>query len=265
MNQVSSIPVLDVPIYNGNIKSFFELLNQDILSGEKLNRQVSFCDANVLVSSMKNNQLKELLINDTYLNMPDGMPNVWMGKLKGARNIDRCYGPDVFEYILRNTADNKEVHHFFTGGKEGGAELLKGHCESEFNNHNIKGVHCPPFRELTEDEIKSIAQEINELETDIVWIGISSPKQDFYASRLRKYLNVHYVFTIGAAFDFYTGQVKQAPKIVQRSGFEWFYRILAEPKRMFKRYLSVVPSFIYYNFLDLFKNRSKPFNDEAVV
>ena len=253
MSKTPSINVLDIPLFDGNIPDLFNLMKKDILTGVKLNKQISLCDANVLVTSKRNKTFQKLLQNETYVNLADGMPGVWIGKLKRARKIDRCYGPDVFEYVMRNSS-NEDYKHFFSGGKEGVANKLKQYCSDEFKNSNIVGTHCPPFGELSDQEIIKIAEEINRSRADIVWIGISSPRQDIYAHRLKKYLNVHFIITVGAAFDFYTGNVKQAPKIIQRSGFEWMFRLYREPKRLWKRYLSVIPLFIYYNFKGIFKS-----------
>ena len=249
---IGKIPVLDIPLFDGSIEDFYNIFIDDIENGIKINRQVSFCDANVLVSTKKHEELKDILCNDTYLNMADGMPGVWMGRILGAKKIDRCYGPDVFEYLISGTKDQK-IMHFFTGGREGVADCLRNVCLNDYGNENIVGVHCPPFRHLDEKEIMSIANEINASGADVVWVGISSPKQDIYAKRLSKYLNVHYVFTVGAAFDFFTGNVKQAPRQVQRSGFEWLFRLLMEPKRLWKRYLYVIPTFIKYCMVLEFK------------
>lgn len=257
-DHIPTVNVLDIPLFNGGIPDLFELISDDIQSGDKQNRQVSFCDANVLISSKKDPDFKAILQNDTFINLPDGMPGVWIGKMKGAKGIDRCYGPDVFEYVFKNTA-GRNINHYFTGGKVGVAGQLKDFCSSKFKNDNVKGTHCPPFRDLTEEEIKEIAADINAKNADIVWVGISSPKQDKYAKRLSRYTNVHFLFTVGAAFDFFTGNVKQAPKFIQRSGFEWLFRLCMEPKRLWKRYVRVVPLFFYYNILSFIKLRKNFF------
>ena len=258
MKSVRSIKILDIPLFDGKIEDFFHLFVHEIKTQYKSCRQVSFCDAHVLVSAKTDAALKELLAKECFLNMPDGMPGVFMGRLKGSKRIERCYGPDVFEYLIRNTSKMDNVKHYFTGGREGVADDLKEVCRQKFENENIVGTHCPPFRELSEKEIKQVADDINNKNADVVWVGISSPKQDFYAKRLRKYLKVHFIFTIGAAFDFYTGNVSQAPKIIQRIGFEWFYRIFADPKRLLKRYVRVIPMFLYYALLDFMLINRKP-------
>jgi N-acetylglucosaminyldiphosphoundecaprenol N-acetyl-beta-D-mannosaminyltransferase len=144
-----------------------------------------------------------------------------------------------------------DINHFFCGGKEGVAEELKVISATSFCNTNVVGCFSPPFREMSEEEIKELAGRINSLKTDIVWIGLSTPKQEIFASKLAKYTNVHFLITVGAAFDFHTGKVTQAPKIIQNIGMEWFFRLLIEPKRLYKRYFEIVPLFIYYNFIEL--------------
>jgi len=249
IKEIPTIEVLGIPIFDGDIPTLFKRIAYEINTEKKLNRQISLCDANVLVSSKKNRHFQNILKNETYLNLADGMPGVWVGKFKGAKNIDRCYGPDVFKYIIKNSSKNS-FKHYFTGGKEGVAGRLKKYCIDELGSNNIVGVHCPPFIEMSDNDITKIAKDINESNADIVWIGISSPKQDIYAHRLKKVLNTHFIFTIGAAFDFYTGNITQAPKFIQRSGFEWLFRLIMEPKRLWKRYFTVIPLFVFYNLLD---------------
>lgn len=252
--EIPTIEVLGIPIFDGDIPKLFEITGENIISKNKLNRQISLCDANVLVSSKKNHPLLNILSNETYLNLPDGMPGVWVGKLKGAKNIDRCYGPDVFKFFIENSVD-KGFKHYFTGGKEGVAIQLRKYCKDVLGNDNIVGVHSPPFSKMSDQDIQKIASDINKSNADIVWIGISSPKQDIYAHRLSKRLNVHFIFTIGAAFDFYTGNITQAPKFIQRSGFEWLFRLVIEPRRLWKRYFTVIPLFVYYNLVDLLNRK----------
>ena len=161
MNKNPTIDVLGIPLFDGDIPSLFNIMKREISSGVRLNRHISLCDANVLVTSKKNEEFRNLLQNKTYFNLADGMPGVWVGKLKGAKAIDRCYGPDVFEYVLRNSS-KKSYKHFFTGGREGVAKELKIFCSEEFKNHNVVGIHCPLFREMSDLEIKEIAKVIND-------------------------------------------------------------------------------------------------------
>ncbi len=166
--------------------------------------------------------------------------------------MERCYGPDVFKEVIINTAQYS-IKHYFCGGKDGVAEELKRVCEKKYNNFNIVGTYSPPFREMTDEELKALAADINNKDTNIVWIGLSTPKQEIFAKRLSEYTNVHFIITVGAAFDFHTGKVKQAPKWIQKAGLEWFFRLMMEPKRLWKRYFEIVPLFIWYNLLEFIK------------
>ena len=183
---------------------------------------------------------------------------MWVAKLKGATKINRCFGPFVFKEIMIATANNN-IKHYFCGGKEGVAESLIESCKNQFNNKNIVGTYSPPFRELLEDEIKIMAENINQKGTDILWIGISTPKQEILAKRLSKYTNVKMIVTVGAAFDYYTGSITIAPVWMQNLGLEWLFRLCLEPKRLWKRYLEIVPKFIIYAVLDLMNCYKHPF------
>jgi len=245
------INILNVHMYSENISTFLTIIQYIVLVNDKNNYLVSATGAHGIITAQKDKQFSEIL-NSFYMNLPDGMPSVWVGRLKGAKEMQRCYGPDFFKEVIIATSD-KNINHFFCGGKDGVAEELKKVCEEKYGNNNIVGTYSPPFKELSDDELLNLAIEINKLNTDIVWIGLSTPKQEIFASRLSKFTNVHFICTVGAAFDFHTGKVKQAPKWIQKVGMEWFFRLVSEPKRLWRRYFEIVPSFIWFNFLDLLK------------
>ncbi|CCH53512.1 N-acetylglucosaminyldiphosphoundecaprenol [Fibrisoma limi BUZ 3] len=201
-----------------------------------------------MITAMKEPDFGQIL-DSFYWNLPDGMPGVWVGRLKGATNMDRCYGPEFFKRVFQESAD-KSVKHFLCGGKEGVADELRQAVASKFANHNVVGTYCPPFRALSDDEFKALGNQINQSGADIVWIGLSTPKQERFAQQLKKYTSVHFIVTVGAAFDFHTDKVQQAPAWMQQLSLEWFFRLLMEPKRLYKRYLEIVPLFIYYNLKD---------------
>ena len=246
------IQILDIPIFAGDITQAVDLVWKD-LNKKKECKCISLTGAHGLVYSQKNKKFKEALKN-FYLNLPDGMPGVWVGRFKGRKQMKRCYGPDFFIEMIRGTA-GKEINHFLCGGKEGIAEELKDVCEHKFNNKYIVGTYSPPFREMTEEEFVELGKEISSKKTNIVWIGISTPKQEFFAAKLAKYTNVNFIITIGAAFDFHTNKIRQAPAILQKLGLEWFFRLIIEPRRLWKRYAEIVPLFIYFNFKELITGR----------
>ena len=264
----SRIPrVLDVPFYEGSIQDLVreimrisleekQTTREDVeIQKRTRNRCVSAADAHVLIQADKDPEYKKLL-NKFFLNLPDGMPIVWIARRKGFKNMQRCYGPDLFEMLMRKSA-NTILTHFLCGGKEGVAEELKVVCEKRFENHNIAGTYCPPFKEIEETEMQLLGETIGKSKADIIWIGLGAPKQEKFAAALSKYTDVAFIFTIGAAFDFYTNRQKQAPRWMQQTGFEWLFRLLMEPKRLGKRYAEVIPKFIWLNFVSLIKKVPK--------
>ena len=245
MNQ--EVKILGINMFAMNITKAVEILLH-AETGFFESRCVSATGAHGLVFSKKNPEFKKTL-QSFFLNLPDGMPSVWIGKLKGAKKMQRCYGPEFFKRTMIASAKT-DATHFLCGGKEGVADKLKQVCETEFGA-TISGTYCPPFLDVTEYDYRAIAQTINEKKAQIVWIGLSTPKQEVFASHLSKYTHVEYICCVGAAFDFHIGNVKQAPSWIQKIGMEWFFRLLMEPKRLWKRYFEIVPLFIYYTFVEV--------------
>ena len=240
------VEVLGIQLYDKDLQNAVDTLVGAALAPDKpQNLCVSATGAHGIIEANKNPLFKKNL-QHFYLNLPDGMPGVWVGRLKGAKQMRRCYGPDVFEAMMIRSADTS-VKHFFCGGKKGVAEDLQEACAKRFGNNQIAGVFSPPFREMTETEMQDLGHRIKESGADIVWIGLSTPKQDLFAGRLASFIHVRLIVTVGAAFDFHTGRIKQAPKWMQQMGMEWFFRLLVEPKRLYMRYFEIVPMFIYLN------------------
>jgi N-acetylglucosaminyldiphosphoundecaprenol N-acetyl-beta-D-mannosaminyltransferase len=243
------INIIDIPVFSGKFQDSIDMILDRFESAN--NDCISATGAHGIVHSSDDEDFKNILQN-FFLNLPDGMPNVWIAKLKGMRKAERCYGPDFFAGLLKATS-NKNINHFFCGGKEGVASKLKSACENKFGNYNIVGTFSPPFLPIDQYDYAQIAENITNYKTDIVWIGISTPKQEQFAYHLSKHTKVKYIITVGAAFDYHIGAIKQAPSWIQKIGMEWFFRLLVEPKRLFKRYFYIVPRYIYLNLLDFIK------------
>ncbi|MFD2937181.1 WecB/TagA/CpsF family glycosyltransferase [Spirosoma flavum] len=238
--------VLQVNLYDAGLDAAVNgLLWRCESTWNRENKCISATGAHGLVTAFKEPEFKNVL-DSFYWNLPDGMPGVWIGKLKGAKRMTRCYGPDFFRYVFEESASTS-VKHFLCGGKEGVANELKDAVGRKFDNYQVVGTFCPPFREMSDDEFKELAETINRSEANIVWIGLSTPKQERFARRLAQWTNVHFIVTVGAAFDFHTDRVAQAPGWMQKMSLEWFFRLMAEPKRLYKRYLEIVPLFIFLN------------------
>ncbi|GAB4293338.1 MAG: WecB/TagA/CpsF family glycosyltransferase [Ignavibacteriaceae bacterium] len=246
------IKVLGTKLFADGLDSAVDrVIKLSLEKGINENYCISATGAHGLVTAKRSAKFREIL-DQFYMNLPDGMPGVWIGKLKGANQITRCYGPDFFKLTILESA-NKNIKHFFCGGKQGVAEDLKSFCLKNLKNNNIVGTYSPPFRKMNDAELKNLGDTINRLNTDIVWIGLSTPKQEEFALELKKYTKVKFIITVGAAFDFHTGRIKQAPHFLQKLGLEWFFRLCTEPKRLYKRYLEIVPLFILFNIVELFQ------------
>jgi len=161
--------------------------------------------------------------------LPDGMPTVWIGKLNGHKNMGRIYGPDLMLEIMRRSVP-KRYTHFFYGGKEGVPELLRVRLTSRYPGLKIVGTLSPPFRPMNEEEGNSYCDSINDLSPDIIWVGLSTPKQEKWMAEHIDKLDTKIMIGVGAAFDFHAGLLKQAPSWIQCFGLEWFFRLCIEPR-----------------------------------
>lgn len=174
---------------------------------------------------------------------PDGMPMVWLSRWAGASHVDRVYGPDLMLELCRESME-RNYRHFFYGGDDGIAELLAARLTDRFPGLQVVGTWTPPFRPLTEEEDTKLVNTINALKPDIVWIGLSTPKQERFMAEHVGRLDAPVMIGAGAAFDFHAGLKKQAPLWMQRSGMEWVFRLATEPKRLWRRYLTNNPKFV---------------------
>lgn len=181
--------------------------------------------------------------NRAGLVTPDGMPLVWMSRALGYRRASRVYGPDLMRTLSAVSA-RKGYRQFYYGGNEGVADLLKKTLEERYPGLQVVGTHTPPFRALTADEDEAVVREINEARPDIVWVGLSTPKQEYWMADHVNRIDAPVMIGIGAAFDFLSGLKPQAPSFMQRNGFEWLYRLVTEPRRLWRRYFNIVPKFL---------------------
>jgi N-acetylglucosaminyldiphosphoundecaprenol N-acetyl-beta-D-mannosaminyltransferase len=190
------------------------------------------------------------------MTVPDGMAIVWILKLKGHRHVRRVYGPDLLKAACKYGLE-KGYRHYFYGGASGVTEKLVQKIRTDFPSLQIAGTFTPPFRPLTTEEDEEVIHQINKAEADIVWVGLGSPKQEFWMQTHLGRLHVPVMVGVGAAFDFLSGSKPQAPLWMQRNGFEWMFRFFNEPKRLWPRY-SQYPKFILLvlsEFLGLLKTR----------
>jgi N-acetylglucosaminyldiphosphoundecaprenol N-acetyl-beta-D-mannosaminyltransferase len=190
------------------------------------------------------------ILNDSLLVTADGMPLVWIGRMQGFKSIDRVYGPDLLPAVCA-AGVSRGVRHFFYGGKEGVADKLAATLSEHHAGLIVVGTYCPPFRPLTDTESAALREAIAEAHPHFVWVGLSTPKQERFMSANSAAFPPCIMIGVGAAFDIHAGLLPQAPRWMQRSGLEWLFRLLAEPRRLWRRYLINNPLFAWRIFLQL--------------
>jgi len=181
--------------------------------------------------------------NRAGLVVPDGMPLVWLLKLAGHCYVTRVYGPDLMLAVFADTVATRATH-FLYGSSETVLANLQRNLTRRFPNVTIVGALSPPFRALTESEDQEIVERINQSNPDIIWVGLSTPKQERWMAEHRDRLKAPVLIGVGAAFDFHAGLKAQAPRFLQKLGLEWLFRLCTEPRRLWRRYLMNNPAFV---------------------
>ena len=188
-------------------------------------------------------------VNAANIVLPDGMPLVWMQKLQGLRNATRVRGNDLMR-MLCEYAEANNLSVGFYGGKHEIIDRIKERALKEFPDLKIVYAVSPPFRDLTEQENAQITAEINRAEPDILFVGLGCPKQENWMWAHRKKVK-SVMLGVGAAFDFYAGNVKEAPEWMGNLGLEWLFRFKQEPRRLWRRYLILNPRFVLLALMQL--------------
>jgi N-acetylglucosaminyldiphosphoundecaprenol N-acetyl-beta-D-mannosaminyltransferase len=188
--------------------------------------------------------------NSAGLVTADGMPLVWMSHWLGHPRTQRVYGPDLMRKISA-LSPQRGYRHYYYGGGCGIADLLRRSAEKVAPGIQVVGTHTPPFRALTADEDEAVIAKINAAKPDIVWVGLSTPKQERWMASHRSRLEAPVLIGVGAAFDFLAGVKPQAPAWMQRNGLEWLFRLGTEPRRLGRRYITIIPKFMALAVLEL--------------
>ncbi|MGO4199440.1 WecB/TagA/CpsF family glycosyltransferase [Rhizobium sp. YAF28] len=249
--------VLGVRVSAVNLKSATGLIEKAIEDGRR--EYVCVRDAHGVVRCQKDPELRSIH-NRAFLVTPDGMPLVWALKHAGHVESDRVYGPDLMLSVF-TAGSSKGVRHFLYGATAETLEQLQARLLAKFPQARIVGSYAPPFRQLSVQEETDIADRLNRSGADIIWVGLSTPKQELWMARMRDRLEAPMLIGVGAAFDFHAGLKRQAPRIIQRSGFEWVFRLLCEPRRLWRRYALVVPTFISLTAFQRLGLRKFPIED----
>ena len=195
---------------------------------------IHFVNAYTVALADRDEAFKEVLLA-SRLNLPDGRPLALLGRLRHGREFDQVRGPSFFRETL-NTDSDPPLRHFFLGGTGELLERLVSQVKSLAPTAIVAGSYSPPFRAMTDQETAYQDQMVQSSSANIVWVGLGTPKQDFEAARLARELGLVCI-AVGAAFDFTGGTKAEAPQLLSRLSLEWLFRLMSEPRRLWRRYL----------------------------
>lgn len=245
MNSVKSglkrVDILGVNVSAIDMNDACLAIEEAISCGRK--DYVCVCPVSTIMECQENERMLTS-VNSAALVTPDGMPVVWLGRMSGFGNMRRVYGPDLMLEVCRISAE-KGYKNYFYGSSENVLEGLRDKLAVLYPGLKISGSYSPAFSELTAAEEEEIIRKINGSNSDILWVGLGSPKQDIWMYEHRDRINVPVMVGVGAAFDFISGKKKQAPRFMQRTGTEWLFRLATEPRRLWKRYIFGNTRFLY--------------------
>lgn len=246
--------VLGVPVHPLDMESAMARVRGEL--DKRRSGYVCLIGVHGIMEAQRDASLAQVYAHATLM-VPDGTPTVWVGHMQGFRDMQRVAGPDLMLAILGHKQFAK-CRHFLFGGKKGVAEELRERLTGRFPWVRIVGTYTPPFRELTLSEEESLAARIQELKPDMIWVGISPPKQERFMMRFLPRLESTLMFGVGAAFDFHVGRIKDSPQWVKRGGLQWFHRMIQDPRRLFWRYLRNNSAFLWHITLQLTGLRTYP-------
>lgn len=232
--------VLGVGISAINLEQAVQLSDDLLQSGRK--GYVCVTGVHGIMEARRDERLAQIL-SRAFLCTPDGMPTVWLGRLQGYRDMRRVYGPDYMLAMCRLSAHRK-YRHFLYGGGAGIAERLKRRLEALVPGIEIAGTFTPPYRPLNPYEQARLIAAVHQCQPDIVWVGLSTPKQERFMAEYIDKLDTKFMAGVGAAFDIHAGTLKDASPWVKQCGLQWLDRLIREPRRLWKRYLLNNPRFV---------------------
>lgn len=233
-----------------------------VLAAARRDRSCYFClaGAHGVVEAHRNSRIADAY-RGAALVFPDGMPTVWLGRLQGFRAMDRVFGPELMLRVFEASQESGQTH-FLLGGRPGIAEELAANLTRQFPAARIVGTYTPPFRDLTQSEQTQLAALLRNCNPDIIWLGISTPKQDLFMQEFCGRLPGRVMVGVGAAYDFHTGRLRDSPRWVKRAGLQWLHRLSQEPRRLWWRYLKTNSFFLLFALLALLRIKKFPLSEQ---
>jgi N-acetylglucosaminyldiphosphoundecaprenol N-acetyl-beta-D-mannosaminyltransferase len=225
--------IFGIPVAAISMDDMLDMIDGWIASNQR--RFICTADVHALTESQTHNDIRRIYASEAVV-VPDGMPIVWFLRYRGWAKAERICGPDLMPALFRRSED-RGYRHFLYGATELTLTRLRARLGRDYPRGAIAGACSPPFRELPAVEDAQTVAMINGAEPDIVWVGLGAPKQDRWMAAHRAALRAPVLIGVGAAFDMLAGNVPRAPRILQRTGCEWMFRVAREPRRLGKRYL----------------------------
>lgn len=240
----SRIHLLDVP----HVMSFMSQWIEGYQQGKKC-RQIIVTGFHGIWEAYKDKRLKAML-NLADLWIPDGIAPVWVARIRGFKNINRVPGAEIMPAFLK-LANEKGYSSFFYGDTEETLAALRNNIQQKYPGHRIAGTFSPPFRRLSPDEEAEHVRMINAARPDVLWVGLGLPKQEEWIHRNLERLKVPVAIGVGACFVFFSGRVRLAPEWIGRLGFEWIWRLIQEPRKLWRRDFIDIPQFAMHVIMEL--------------
>lgn len=239
--------ILGVNIAITNMQDTVKLIVEQI--DELQGNFICLSNVHTTVMSQKDEEYRNIQ-NSAFLALPDGSPLSLVQRLRGYRMAEQVAGPDLMAELWKAT-ENTEISHYFYGSTPETIEALEKNLKKEYPGIKIAGMEAPPFRPLTEAEDAEAVARINQSGAAIVWVGLGAPKQEKWMYEHRGKVNA-LMLGVGAGFDFHAGTVKRAPAWMRKHYLEWLYRLIQDPKRLWKRYVQTNGKFLLISVKDAF-------------
>lgn len=247
MKKPSTTRILGVNISITNMEDVIQcILSQlDSLKGQ----YICFSNVHTTVMSRKNPDYCNVQ-NNAFMALPDGSPVALVARMRGYEQAEQVAGPDFMPALWKAT-ENKEYKHYFYGSSPETIKELQKVLSQKYPKMKIVGMESPPYRTLTMEEDNESIARINASGADFLWVGLGAPKQERWMYEHRNRVQA-LMFGVGAGFDFHAGTVKRAPKWMREHYLEWFYRLMQDPKRLWKRYVVTNFQFLGLSVADMF-------------
>jgi len=237
---LASQEVLGVPLALTDYMRTLDWIDAAVAAGQ--HAYVCVAAVHTVMESQDDPGLRAAVLASDFT-VPDGQPLVWAMNLLGHNLSSRVYGPDLLERACERAARTGQTF-FLYGGREAALATLRDELPRRYPGLRVVGARPGPFRELEPAEAAAIAAELNAAEPDVIWVGLGVPLQEKWMAAMRERLDAPVLVGVGAAFDFHAGLKRQAPDSLQRLGLEWAFRLVQEPRRLWRRYLRYNPRFV---------------------